>query len=413
MKLLAYILWFIAAILFIWEQIKDKPGKRQTVRQKLIRWRMRIIAAIIAALAVGIHQYPQDPEIPSDNWDELTCDIDTVKSLLQQSLDSQNEEYLEAARKEAACIDASEFARTANDSGIVALGLAKYPEAIIHFQYAIWAAEDDLSRGEAYANMALTQLLWGESLSTEDDQDNRHHHLNHAVIYYDSALVYKHDDSNAWYNRGYALGRLGEFTAAMASYDSALVCKYDDAEAWNNRGVALAKLGDFTAAVASCDSALVYKHDDSHAWCNRGSALNDLGDFTAAVASYDSALVYKYYFAEAWCNRGNTLANLGEFSAAVASYDSALVYKNDDAMVWHNRSCAQYNLGEFTAAMASCDSALRYKRDYAEAWCNRGVALRHLGEFTAATASCDSALKYDPDLIEARELKKTIQEELE
>jgi len=292
MKWVAYILWFAAAVLAIGEQIKDKPGKQQTIREKLIRWRMRIIAGIITLAAAGIHQFPQDTDIPSDNLHELSCDVDTVKSLLRQALGSEDKKYLDAAREEAECIEASQLARTARDSAIVAAGLAKYSTAIIHLQYVLWAATDDLAKGETYADMGLIEYLWGLSLPVEDDQKDRDSHIIQAVIHYDSALVYKYSDFEIWNDCGAAQYYLEEFTAAVASFDSAIVYKFDFAETWSNRCAALYQLKEFTAAIASCDSAIAYKYDLAEAWHNRGLALYNRGELISAAASRDSAAKY-------------------------------------------------------------------------------------------------------------------------
>ncbi|MEH2428679.1 MAG: tetratricopeptide repeat protein, partial [Nostoc sp.] len=97
-----------------------------------------------------------------------------------------------------------------------------------------------------------------------------------AIASYDQALKLKPDYQEAWYDRGYALGKLVRFEEAIASYDQALKLKPDYQDAWNNRGYALRKLGRNEEAIASYDQALKIQPDYHQAWYNRGYALGNL-----------------------------------------------------------------------------------------------------------------------------------------
>ncbi len=56
------------------------------------------------------------------------------------------------------------------------------------------------------------------------------------------------DDSNAWYNKGVALRKLGRYEEALQAIDKALKLKPDDFDAWYNKCVALRKLGRYKEA---------------------------------------------------------------------------------------------------------------------------------------------------------------------
>ena len=64
-------------------------------------------------------------------------------------------------------------------------------------------------------------------------------------------MKFKPDDHEAWYNRGYALRKLGRLEEAVASYDQALKIKPDKYEAWYNRGILLIKLGRWKEGFAN------------------------------------------------------------------------------------------------------------------------------------------------------------------
>lgn len=227
------------------------------------------------------------------------------------------------------------------------------------------------------------------------------HKPEEAILSYARAIDIRPDYTDAHYNLGVALSRLGRDEDALASYDKAIVLKSDYAEAWSNRGNALNGLKRRNDALASYDQALTFKPDYAEAWFNRANVLNDLDRHEEAVASYDKAVELKPDYAEAWSNRGNALNTLQLYEEAVASYDKALSLKSDYAGAWLNRGSALEALQRHEEAIASYDKAIELKPDYAEAWSNRGNALNELKRHEDALASYDRALSVKPDYAEA------------
>ncbi|MEH2038945.1 MAG: tetratricopeptide repeat protein [Nostoc sp.] len=164
------------------------------------------------------------------------------------------------------------------------------------------------------------------------------------VLEFQELLTEKHQPDNQKPPLLLELGNLlltaSEYEAAIASYDQALKLKPDYQEAWYDRGYALGKLVRFEEAIASYDQALKFQPDYHQAWYNRGIALDDLGRFEEAIASYDQALKIKPDYHQAWYNRGNALGKLGRFEEAIASYDQALKIKPDYHQAWNNRRIA-------------------------------------------------------------------------
>ncbi|MEP0785005.1 tetratricopeptide repeat-containing serine protease family protein [Coleofasciculus sp. FACHB-129] len=218
-----------------------------------------------------------------------------------------------------------------------------------------------------------------------------------ALASYDKAIALKPDYTDAWHNRGAALGELQRYEDALASFDKAIALKPDDANIWNNRGLALEKLQRYEDAVASYDKAIALKADYAEAWNNRGNALQDLQHYEDAIASYDKAIALKADYAEVWNNRGNALRKLQRYEDAIASYDKAIALKADDAAAWNNRGVALRNLQRYEDAIASYDKAIALKADDAAAWNNRGAALGHLQRYEDALASFDKAIAIKPN----------------
>jgi len=397
----------VAALLDAIRRILDKSKKKSV-------WLLEIAIGIIFLLVAGFRLFsgPEPPPLTKQDIKEVLCEWDPYKEKISElaAKDEISQEEKRELKEAADCL--AGIAVTSMDSGLVAIGLSRYSEAITHLTYAVLAAQDDSSKVEAYFYRGVAFGRWGDSLADPGNQDSASARYGQAVASYDSALAYKHDLNEAWYNRGTVLFKMDLLAQAAASFDSAIAYKHDYNKAWYNRGNALFELGDYENAVASFDSALTYTRDDHAAWSNRGLALDRLGRYEEAVASYDSALMSFRQGWITWHNRCITFAHLSSYRNAVESCDSALGYKWDFPEAWCDRGAALANLGQYSAALASCDSALAYKHDYPEAWNNRGTALWALNRYLDALASCDSALKYDPDYAEAAELRKAILEKM-
>ena len=56
---------------------------------------------------------------------------------------------------------------------------------------------------------------------------------------FDKAIEINPQNSNAWNNKGVALGNLNKYDEAMKAFDKAIEINPQDSDAWNNKGVAL------------------------------------------------------------------------------------------------------------------------------------------------------------------------------
>ena len=144
-----------------------------------------------------------------------------------------------------------------------------------------------------------------------------------AVDSWESALNFKPDYHQVWYNRGKALVQLERWEEAIASHDKALEIKSDDYLAWNNRAEALGKLERWEEAIASCDKALEINSGYYLAWYNKANFLVSLGSLTEAVNCYDNSLEIKPNFYEGWYEQGNVFRDLGLMEKAYESWEHA------------------------------------------------------------------------------------------
>jgi tetratricopeptide (TPR) repeat protein len=147
----------------------------------------------------------------------------------------------------------------------------------------------------------------------------------------------------AWYNKGVALKKLGQYQEAIASYDQALAISPTDATAWTEHGVLLSVVGKPALALASQQFAVKISPNYSQALANQCAAFNKLGQFKEAQEPCEKALQGDGKWGEtspafAWDQRGNALAGQGNYEEALASHDRAIGLNPDYAEAWNNRS---------------------------------------------------------------------------
>ena len=168
--------------------------------------------------------------------------------------------------------------------------------------------------------------------------------LDKKVKYYTKALEIDPHNALAWYNKGYALGQLGRYEAAIHCYDKALEIDPKDALAWTNKGCGLHNLGRHEDAINCFDKALEIDPKDALAWNNKGTALSQLRRYEAGIKCYDKALEIDPKNALAWNNKGFTLANLGRYEDAIDYYDKALEIDPNHELARNNKAVAEQKI---------------------------------------------------------------------
>jgi lipoprotein NlpI len=150
--------------------------------------------------------------------------------------------------------------------------------------------------------------------------------------------------------------------------------------AYYNRGNAYAKKGEYDRAVADFGRALQLNPQYANAYSNRGSAYFDKGEFDRAIADYGRALELNPKDANAYSNRGAAYASKGEFDRAIANYGRALELNPKDALAYYNRGNAHFATGDFAKASADFLHVLDEAEDEASSMLLRYLARAQLRE---------------------------------
>jgi len=225
--------------------------------------------------------------------------------------------------------------------------------------------------------------------------------LDEAKTSYELAINLEPSYAEAHVNLGATLQDLGKVEDAIASYKQALVGKPDLAEAHYNLGTALQKLARLDEAVSSYTTALSLVPEYPEALANLGSALRDLGRPSEAVARYTQAIALSPDYTEAHYNLGNTLKDLGRCDLAEASYKQAIALNPDYIAAHNNLGVAYQELGRLIEAEKSYKKTITLKPDYAEAQYNLGNTLKELGRLDEAKVKYNEAILLEPDYTDA------------
>ncbi|MEH2294426.1 TPR end-of-group domain-containing protein [Nostoc sp.] len=89
-------------------------------------------------------------------------------------------------------------------------------------------------------------------------------------------LKFKPDYHQAWYNRGYALDKLGRFEEAIASYDQALNFKPDLHQAWYNKACYYALQGNIEQTLENLQKAINISPDEWREWAKTNSDFDGI-----------------------------------------------------------------------------------------------------------------------------------------
>jgi len=186
--------------------------------------------------------------------------------------------------------------------------------------------------------------LWRSSLAQQPNVERAHENLaialgaegrdREAILELRLALRLAPNDPVGENNLGQALARTGALEEAVQLFAQAvqgLRRPHEQAQAYFNLGNALGQLGRFPDALAAYTHATELQPDFAPAHNLRGYVLHQLGRDTEAVAAYEAALRLQPVFPQCETNLGDAYAKLGRWPEATAAYQNALREKPDFA----------------------------------------------------------------------------------
>jgi len=222
-----------------------------------------------------------------------------------------------------------------------------------------------------------------------------------AISKYNEIITLSPDDPWAYYSRGNAYRRLGEYQRAISDQTKAIEIESGIpnnmriAAPYYVRGLAHQSLGDHQRAIEDFDKAIDLDPDAS-AYCNRGTSYNLLGQYQRSIEDYNKAIELDPDLALAYTGRGASYQSLGNHQRAIEDYDKAIeLDSNPSDGVYSNRGICYSDLGEYQRAIEDYNKAIEL-HPTAGPYNNRGNSYSRLGQFQQAIEDYDKAIELDP-----------------
>ena len=118
--------------------------------------------------------------------------------------------------------------------------------------------------------------------------------------------VNAYNDVNAYYNRGVAYRRIGDFNLAIEDFNEVIKLKPDYVDAYNYRGITYRDKGDNDRAIKDFNKTIELKPDVADAYNHRGVAYGNKGKYNHAIADFNKAIELEPGAVNAYNHRGVT-----------------------------------------------------------------------------------------------------------
>jgi tetratricopeptide (TPR) repeat protein len=121
--------------------------------------------------------------------------------------------------------------------------------------------------------------------------------------------------------------------------------------AFYNRGNAYYRKGQYDRAIDDYDQAIRLNSEYAKALANRG-AYNNKRSFDRAIEDFDRAINLDPSNAAVFKGRGNVYINKGQFDRAIKNFDQAIRVAPNDAGAFGDRARAYDGEGQYSAAIS-------------------------------------------------------------
>jgi protein O-mannosyl-transferase len=173
----------------------------------------------------------------------------------------------------------------------------------------------------------LTTLLSGYFIFLAVTAYNQTKKWKNEFTLWDNVLKVYPDIPFVLVLRGCEYNTRGEYDKAMVDFDKAISLDSKDGSAYFNRGVAKSKIGDFKNAIPDFEKADELKIEKKHfvnLYVSWGGALANTGKLKEAMKLFDKAIDLDPNDASVYNNRGITKAMLGDTNGAITDFDMAI-----------------------------------------------------------------------------------------
>jgi tetratricopeptide (TPR) repeat protein len=206
------------------------------------------------------------------------------------------------------------------------------------------------------------------------------------------------DDPRVQNNLGTALAWSGRFEEAIPHYEKGLELNPQYHAIHNNLGLAQAATGHPDEAILQFRKGLEFYPESADLHNNLGRVLAARGQLDEATAQLKKAVEIDSNLAEAQNNLGRVLAAKGQMDEATAQFEKAVELNPNLADAQNNLGIALVSARQLEQAKPHFEKAIEINPRFAEAHCYLGIALYYSqGNVQDALAHWREALRLEPD----------------
>ena len=255
--------------------------------------------------------------------------------------------------------------------------------------------------------------------------------LKKKLELYTFALNLNENFLDAWINRGLVYNELGDYEKSISDYNKAIEIDSKCALAFNNRGYTRFKQKDYQGALEDYNKAILLNPKFQMALDNKALL------FQTVCIKDDKDFNEKYYL-----SLGIADVNEGNFPEAISSLDEALTLNPNSEVAYFYKAICFHSLNRTAEAYENYTKAIELNKNMVDAYFNRGqllfktnpkqalddfvsaVALdskfidayysiaaiqKNLGQYKEAIKNLDKIIELEPQAVNAKALKKLIE----
>ena len=196
------------------------------------------------------------------------------------------------------------------------------------------------------------------------------------------------------YNLALACNKL-DFDCKINNHTKAIQLDPNYVLAYYNRGNAYSKKGNYDLAIADFSKAIQLDPNYEYAYCNRGLAYIYKGNYDLAIADYNKAIQLDPNSTTAYNGRGSAYKNKRNYDLAIADYNKAIQLDSNYAIGYNNRGNVYSDKGNYDLAIADYNKAIQLDPNYIDAYINRGLVYSAKGNYDLAISEYNKAIQLD------------------